>query len=183
MSLTKNPKEPSTAAKSSDYAIIQTNPALAIYDGRKAAGGQSTAAPPIHIFHPIFEAFVRRINDPNFEPPLSTILATEELMRSTSIIANTEGRKAEDVCIKLSRILGQVLHGIINFDKTSPDAAGLCDIDGIATPFVITEIKREYGDTGYDPATQASFSFQHNWQSEYVSATGNLAFVSFDGVV
>ena len=76
-------------------------------------------------------------------------------MRSTSIITDTEAGKAGDMCIKLSHIIGQVLHGIINFDKTSPDAAGLCNIDRIAAPFIIMEVKREYGDTGYDLATQS----------------------------
>lgn len=104
-------------------------------------------------------------------------METRELMRSTSIIANTEVGKTEDITIKLSHILGQVCHGIVNSDKTSPDAAGLCDIDGIATPFVMIEIKREYGDTGYDPATQASFSFQRNWQSKYVRTIGHFALV------
>lgn len=163
--------------------MIQADPALTIYDGRKADGGPSTAAPPIHIFHPIFETFMRRINDPNFQPPPSIILETRELMRSTSIIAYTEARKAEDICIKLSHIIGQVVHGIVNFDKTSPDAAGLYDVDGIPAPFVMIEIKREYGDTGYDPATQASFSFQRNWQSKYVSAISQLVSVSFNDVV
>jgi hypothetical protein len=105
----------------------------------------------------------------------SIVLETRELMRATSIIASTEARKAEDITIKLSRILGQVFHGTVNFDKTSPDAAGLCDIDGITTPFVMIEIKHEYGDTGYDPATQASFSFQCKWQSKYIRAIKHLA--------
>jgi hypothetical protein len=124
-SLTKNPKAPSATTKSGEYATIQTNPALTIYDGCKAAGSQSTATPPIHIFHPIFETFMQRINNPNFQPLPLIVLETQELMCTTSIIASTEARKAEDITIKLSRILGQVFHGIVNFDKTSPDAAGL----------------------------------------------------------
>ena len=120
------------------------------------------------IFHSIFETFVRRISDPNFQPPFSLILETQELMRSASIITNEKAGKAKYMCIKLSRIIGQLHHGIVNFEKTSPEAAGLCYIDGIVTPFAVIEIECEYGDGGYDLETRASFSFQRNWRSIYV---------------
>ncbi|PFH48742.1 hypothetical protein AMATHDRAFT_42011 [Amanita thiersii Skay4041] len=55
--------KPSLAAgaKSTEYIKIQRSDAKAIYDGRYALGGHATAAPPIQIFHPVFEAFIRRL--------------------------------------------------------------------------------------------------------------------------
>lgn len=166
-----NSKSPSTAAKSGEYKRTQANSAIAIYDGRNEFGDGSTVAPPIHIFHPIFETFTRLINDPNLQPPPPFVRETQELMRSASTI---ESDKVEHICNKLSTLIAQFLHGSDNPDKTSADAVGFCDINGIAAPFAIMEVKCEYGETGYDPATQASFTFQRHWQQVDVSLAGEF---------
>ncbi len=92
-------------------------------------------------------------------------------MQSASTIASTESKKVEDLCNKLSPLIGHGLHGSSNPDRTSADGVGFIDIDGITAPACVMEVKREYGETGYDPATQASFSFQRYWKAAYVSGT------------
>jgi len=82
-------------------------------------------------------------------------------MQSASTIAPIESDKVEDLCNKLSSLIGH------SSDTTSADGVGY--IDGFAAPACIMEVNHEYGETGYDPATQASFSFQNHWKTSGVS--------------
>jgi hypothetical protein len=170
--LEKKGPTPSQGAKSSGHRMIQGNTAQAIYDGRWVAGGIfSTIAPPIHIFHPIFDDFICSLNDPTVQPTADDLKVTISLMRSVSEI-KPEKVYAEAILEQFNAILG------VNIGQRRKLPSGAIP-DGTVTlevqfgpdksttiPCLLLELKRDLG-VG-DPSTQVALYMRHAWINDSV---------------
>jgi len=90
---------PSSAAKSNEYVKIQAKPEFAIHDGlypkpmtnsKSNSKPMTTVAPPVHIFHPIFEQFIRDANDPHLDLPREFLIQIQEFMSFASQLKTSE---------------------------------------------------------------------------------------------
>ena len=126
-------------------------------------------APPIQLFHPVFGHFLD--DQANTLPvPPEVAKATVRYMRAASGIYDTEGNRTLATGPLFRDILGMGMSTVLNADRTSPD--GLIEIsltgethESIAP--LLKEDKREFGDGGSDPSTQAGLSMARYWaQSE-----------------
>jgi hypothetical protein len=158
---------PSEAAKSTGYRINQSDVARAIYDGRRALTEPiSTVAPPIQIFHPIFDDFIHLVNDPDFQPTVDDIKDVQELMYFASEVGRKEegqGGFNEGLRKRLRRILQAEVHVEPNDDGTEADGVITLQIGDDRIKFLILELKREVGEGGCDPTTQAGLSMKRSW--------------------
>ncbi|KAI0245533.1 hypothetical protein BJV78DRAFT_1287615 [Lactifluus subvellereus] len=153
-------KSPSQGAKLAQYRKSQGNLDTTIYDGRR--GNVSTSAPPIQLFHPIFDSFTHYVNDPNFHVTIEDFKNVYDLMY---FLSGVRGEKSygDGVRQQLGRILGVPVHKDQNPDSTRPD--GIITLaSGI--PYVFIELKREMGEGGCDSTSQVSLSMRRSWIHE-----------------
>lgn len=158
---------PSEGAKSTGYRQIQGDDAQAIYDGRRPPTGLiSTIAPPIQIFHPIFDDFIYLVNDPDFQPTVDDIKYVQELMYFASEVGRKEeGQDGLNEGLRkcLRRILQAEVHVEPNGDGTEADGVITLQIGDVRIMLLILELKRELGEGGCDPTTQAGLSMKRSW--------------------
>ena len=158
---------PSEGAKSTGYIKIQGDDAQAIYDGRRAPTGLiSTIAPPIQIFHPIFDDFIHLVNDPDFQPTVDDIKNVQELMYFASEVGRKEEGKFglnQGLRKRLRRILQAEVHVEPNDDETKADGVITLQIGDARIAYLILELKRELGEGGCDPTTQVGLSMKRSW--------------------
>ena len=169
--LTQGPT-PSEGAKSNGYRKIQTNEAQVIYDGRRAQNGPSTIAPPIQIFHPIFDDFIHLVNDLGVQPTPDDLKKVQELMDYAAEVGRVEegnGRYNEGLRERLRRILQLDIHVEPNLDATSADGVITLQVGDARIAFLILELKRELGEGGCDPSLQAGLSMKRSWINPSVS--------------
>jgi hypothetical protein len=169
--LTQGPT-PSEGAKSNGYRKIQTNEAQVIYDGRRAQNGPSTIAPPIQIFHPIFDDFIHLVNDPGVQPTPDDLKKVQELMDYAAEVGRVEegnGGYNEGLRGRLRRILQLDVHVEPNLDATSADGVITLQVGDARIAFLILELKRELGEGGCDPSLQAGLSMKRSWINPSVS--------------
>jgi hypothetical protein len=101
-------KSPSAGAKSKDYAEGQALEDQAIHDGRLPPNPKFfTVAPPVQIYHPIFDQFTQLLNDP-FQPTNNDIKQAQDLMHSLSYIGTKE--------IPRNAMMRHKLRGILEVD-------------------------------------------------------------------
>jgi len=163
---------PSEAAKSNVYSQNQANDIQAIYDGRRPTHGDHTAAPPIQIFHPIFDEFIHFVNDPDTQPTFQDLKDVEELMYFMSQVGRKEGGPDgynDGVRRCLRRILNAEVHQGPNSDGTSADGVITLQIGDAHITSLIIELKRELSEGGCDPSTQAGLSMKRSWVDPSVS--------------
>ena len=159
---------PSTGAKSTDYVHIQANPAQVIYDGRHPKCPPfETVAPPVTIFHPVFDAFLSRRH--TAQPSKEDLIKTQELMHIASEIHVNEKSYASELRDKLSSIIGISLSKEENPDGTSPDGLYAVVLEYKRISILILEFKRKYGEGGSDASTQAGLSMKRSWIQKDVS--------------
>ena len=144
------------AAWSNQHAKLQGKPATAIYNGSSVCdiAGQPkvvTIAPPIRIFHPVFQEFLDRINDPKFEPDEEVALEVSRLMSYSSEVHTYEDANFSE----LRRILAGLSGGNATPDDIMIKRKGSCDI-----PLVLLEYRRSIGKGGCDPSIQAAYSLR-----------------------
>ena len=157
------PVPPSTAATSREYAKLQKNSKTAVYDGyyaRKQGPHPTvvTVAPPLRIFHPVFQEFVDRVNDPAFEPSDEVVSIISELTSTAAEIHPSEDRALLELRPLLSRLLGGFVGQVASTGTRSPDGMMLKQLGEWSAPLVCIEYKRAFGEGGCDPSTQASYS-------------------------
>ncbi|TFK32542.1 hypothetical protein BDQ12DRAFT_692377 [Crucibulum laeve] len=153
---------PSQGSKSTDYARAQSKRNEVIYDGRWTTPDVSTVAPPIQIFHPIFETFVHDASGSHIQPSREDIIHTQKLMHLASKITN-ETSRAKDLREILSIILQVAILQEQNSDASTPDGMYTAMFNGISIAFLIWELKREVGEGGSDASTQAELSMRQVW--------------------
>ena len=115
-------------------------------------------APPVQIFHPIFQEFLDRIDDPTFKPDKEMVSTVSELMLSTTKIHSSEDNAVENLRPLLSKLLGGHLGQIISTGKRVPDGVVYKSLITRIAPLVCFEYKRALGEGGCDPSTQAAYS-------------------------
>jgi hypothetical protein len=155
-------KTPSAGAKSANYVKSQGNAATTIFDGRGAKGKPPTIGPPIHIFHPIFSDFARLVDSSDI-PTYEDLTSVLELMRFASEVHRPEDNYGDGLRRHLTRILRITIHQDPNPDGSRPDGIISAELDGDKFPFVFIELKREIGEGGCDPTTQAGVSMRRSW--------------------
>lgn len=169
--LTQGPT-PSEGAKSNGYRKIQTDEAQVIYDGRRAPNGLSTIAPPIQIFHPIFDDFIHLVNDPGVQPTPDDLKKVQELMYYAAEVGRAEegnGGYNEGLRERLRHILQLDVHVEPNLDATSADGVITLQVGDARIAFLILELKREIGEGGCDPSLQVGLSMRRSWINPSVS--------------
>ena len=154
---------PSQAAKSTGYFNMQSKEVTAIHDGRRTAGGLSTTSPPIHLYHPTFGRFIQIVEDPNVQPTDEDLKSVQELMHYLSEIFRAETEYAQGLRQRLYKILRANILPTENPDATRPDGSITLRIGDSRIVSLIVEVKRELGEGGSDPTTQASFSMKRSW--------------------
>ncbi|KAF8955828.1 hypothetical protein BDZ97DRAFT_1926207 [Flammula alnicola] len=162
---------PSTAAKSTEYVKIQAKQEFAIHDGLSAPSKSTTTvplttvAPPIHIFHPIFEQFSHDYSDPNLELSREFLLQVRDLMSFASQLQPSEVPSNATWRLLLSRLLGISVQDVENPDTTHTDGIALVNITdlGETVPFFFSELKNNLGEGGCDPSIQAGCSMRRAW--------------------
>ncbi|KAK7001847.1 hypothetical protein R3P38DRAFT_3045071 [Favolaschia claudopus] len=160
---------PSKAAKSTNFLEGQGG-AYPLYDGRyNPTQGNSTVAPPVHLYNPAFARFLDYAANSDLKVPDKVMIATAALMRHASAIYTDEDSRRAATRQHLQDALAIGLQTIVSEDGTKPDGvitATLSALEG-SVPGVVTllveEEKRELGEGGCDASTQASFSMLRYW--------------------
>ncbi len=142
----------------------------AIHDGLLAPGGIVTAAPPVGIFHPVFDQFISDANDSQAQPPAEIITTTQKFMYANTVIPTNEAEGNERLLQDFRDILDMVVISEKNQDNTSPDGMVMCPTaKGTCCPVLIVERKHMLGDGGCDPSIQAGYSTRRAWLQDTVS--------------
>ena len=142
-----------------------------IYNGFCAGEAHQiiTTAPPVQIFHPVFQEFLDRVEDPAFEPDEEVVSIVFELMSvSTRVHPSGDNALAEPL-----RLLSKLLGGEVS-------SAGTPILDGVRfkqlgeniVPFVWVEYECTFGEGGCDPSIQASYSVREFLVSTRVRSSG-----------
>jgi hypothetical protein len=90
-------------------------------------------------------------------------------MHLLSVIDTLEPKPNAEIRTKLTEILGLDVHEEPNVDKSSADGVHMFIVDQMRLPLLIVELKRELGDGGCDPSTQAGLSMRRSWIQDKVS--------------
>ena len=117
-----------------------------------------TIAPPVQIFHPIFQEFLDRIDNPTFKPDKEIISAVSELMLYTSEIDSSEDKALENLRPRLSQLLDIEVTQQALTGNRAPDGVAYKRLGVHITPLLCLEYKRALGEGGCDPSTQAAYS-------------------------
>lgn len=165
-------KPPSVASKSNEYIKTQARPNTIVYDGLYAPvdGAPTTIAPPVHIFHPIFQQFTREANDSTIVPPDDMLKMVQDFMYCVCEISSGELGSNAKIRPLLSKILKLAIHSEPNDDNSSADAVFMMDLDGIRFPVLLVELKRVLGEGGCDPSIQAGNSMRQALKQANVSS-------------
>ncbi|KAF8638433.1 hypothetical protein AX17_002215 [Amanita inopinata Kibby_2008] len=78
----KQPKEPLPLETWPDN-MLSSFDATVMFDGRYWSNGDLTTAPPLPIFHPIFELFIRLLGDPKLRPTCQDITTAQKIILSS----------------------------------------------------------------------------------------------------
>lgn len=168
--LTKG-RTPSHGAKSTEYPAVQADLFTAIHDGRYPSDPKfCTVAPPLQIFHPVFAEFLHLVHDDSVQPTIQDIEHVRDLLHYAAIVGMVleEPRNAV-IRKKLRKILQLPVHEEPNTDRTSADGVHMISVGDVRIPLLIVELKRELGDGGCDPTTQAGITMRRSWIQSDVS--------------
>jgi hypothetical protein len=165
-------KSPSAGAKSKEYAEGQALEDQAIHDGRLPPNPKFfTIAPPVQIYHPIFEKFTQLLNDHSVQPTNNDIKQAQDLMHRLSYIGTKELPCNAMKRHKLREILEVGVRQETNDEGTSLDGIYMFVVNGFRIPIFNMEFKREFGDGASDPSTQVALSMRRAWIQKTVSFT------------
>ena len=153
---------------------IQRQSDGAIYDGRHPHDGKPTTASPIHIFHPIFEAFIRRLHRPAQVPACRYLKMVRKIMDQMTQIRRPEWKRGRDFRNALKEVLNHTPILEANDDDTRTDGNIVIEVAGFRIPICMIEIKVEAGEGGCDPSTQAALSVRHFWVTQENVSLGYL---------
>jgi len=118
----------------------------------------TTIAPPVEIFHPVFQEFLDRIEDPAFKPDREGILAISKLTRITMGL-NPEGYSAFfGLRSLLDELLGVRIVQVTSTGARGPDGMVFKWLDDCLVPLVCIEYKRTFVEC--NPSTLAADSLR-----------------------
>ncbi|GJJ16183.1 hypothetical protein Clacol_010463 [Clathrus columnatus] len=149
-------KAPSVGAQLIHYRDIQRSPETRIYDGHYPPGpSYSTIAPPLELYHPIFNRFLGLID--HCSPTVDDLKHTQGLMNYLGELSSVdENVRNERINGYLSGILGRIIQPSENADKTKPDGVSSVLVGMASVPLIIAEFKKSLGEGNCDPCIQAS---------------------------
>jgi hypothetical protein len=161
---------PSKSAHSREFAKLQGNSRTAIFDGSfvKAKNGGIrvlTIAPPIQIYHPVFQEFTTWIDRGQPDPKI--IDAVSEMVTDMGEIRD-EKQGAAALCRHLENILGVEVVRRLTIHSRHSD--GFVSVTQALTsiPVIIMEYKRSIGEGGCDPLVQGAYSVLNYWAEDKV---------------
>jgi len=161
---------PFIAVESGQRAKFQTDPKTAIYDSfYDIHHPADTSALPIEVYHPIFQQFVEDIT--TAKPSRELLIKVQGLMRASTGVGTVEPPLAKNLRYALIDILGKCMDRVV-VDGAVPGGVALKSFGRFSVPLLAMEYKREIGEGGCDPITQAAYYVLKYWQGELVSATG-----------
>ena len=138
---------PSEGAKSTAYRKIQIDDAQAIYDGQGVPDGViPTIAPPIQIFHPIFDEFIHLMNDPDVQVTADDLLKVHDFMYYASEVGDNWDN--EEQRYRLRCILQDDI-----YEEPNPARIG----------FLVIKLDQELGEANCDPTIRAGLSMKCSW--------------------
>lgn len=160
---------PSKSAQSREFARRQGSLRTAIFDGSYVTDGDKikvlTIAPPIQIYHPIFQEFRDVVkSDSPLDP---TIVDGVSKMVSDMGKIRIEKEGAASLREHLAKILGTRVEQVVTESRY---ADGLVSMEGRLNtiPMIVVEYKRSLGDGSCDPLVQASYSTLNYWTDSKV---------------
>lgn len=155
----KNP--PSAMAKSGRYFSHQGG-IRKILDGRCIAEGYDAVGPPIQLFNPAFAYFTSKAFDPDLAVPPAYMTNVYDLVDSSAVIYHSEVQRRDFLKPIIQKLTGHSTIFTQNADGTAPDGMVLVPQEHKGfVHLVVYEEKKEFGDGGADPSTQAAFSYWH----------------------
>lgn len=163
---------PAEGSKATEYARVQARKSYAIHDGRLPdAANFATVAPPIQIFHPIFDTFLQHIEDPSTHPNEELLILTQRFMHLLSVVGLSENERDEDIRTALTDILGLDIYEELNANRSATGGVHVYWVNksSVRVPLLIMELRRELGDGNSDPSTHASLTMRRSWIQADVS--------------
>ena len=156
---------PSTAAISREYAKLQKNSKTAIHDGFYACKQPPhptvvTIAPPVQIFHPVFQEFLDRVDSPTFQPDEEVLSIVSKLMPTVTEIHPSEYNAFANLRPLFTKLLGGYVGPVISTGTRILDSVRFKQLGEYLVPLVCIEYERAFGEGGCDPLDQASYSIR-----------------------
>lgn len=150
-----------------------------IYNGLCADPPQViTTAPPVQIFHPVFQEFLDRIKDPAFEPDEEVVPIVFELMSVSTEVHHSEDNVLAEPRQLLSKLLGGFLERASSTGIPIPDGTRFKQLGETVVPLAWVEYKRIFGAGGCNPFIQASYSVREFLVSTQVRGFGLFSYPS-----
>ena len=119
-----------------------------------------TTAPPIQVFHPVFQQFLDGINDPSSKPETKTIAAVSELLLLTSEIRSSENDALDELRPLLRKLLDTYVGKESSAGSRTTDGVAFKMVGAYRIPLLCLEYKRALGEGGCDPSAQAAYSLR-----------------------
>lgn len=165
---------PSKSSQSREFAKLQGNSRTAIFDGSFVKKAQvSTIAPPIQIYHPVFQEFKNQINKDD-EPDPGIIGWVSKLVLDMGEIRD-EKEGAASLRIHLEKILGVPVKQRLTEQNRYPDGI-VSIVDGVTfVPVIVLEYKRALGEGECDPLVQGAYSALNYWVERGVRLPNTLS--------
>ncbi|KAH8091727.1 kinase-like domain-containing protein [Cristinia sonorae] len=167
---------PSRAAKSQYFNKNQKNVGTAIYNGCFSPGGSFTPlAPPIEIFHPVFDSFKRYVTGPDITLDQTLVENVSKAMTNAAEIIVSEDKGNDQMQSHLAAILSRSIRPVQSVGSTNADGKITIEIDGREISIGVFGRQRRLGEGGCDPITKAEYSTLNCWSKEgmrpYVNAS------------
>ncbi|KAH8091693.1 hypothetical protein BXZ70DRAFT_1011097 [Cristinia sonorae] len=148
---------PSRAAKSHEFNKNQKNVGTAIYNGFFSPRGSLTPlAPPIEIFHPVFDSFKRYVTGPDITLDQTLVENVSKAMENAAEIIVSEDKGNDP-------------------DAIPPRCHTFSKYSARSEPIGVLGRQRMFGEGSYDPITKAEYSTLDFWAKEgmgpYVNAS------------
>lgn len=160
---------PSKSAQSTEFAKRQGGSDTAIFDGSYVTHQNRikavTVAPPLQIYHPVFQLFENEVKNNSRLDSKIVDLVSKLVSSIGEIQAEKDG--AANLRGLFAEILNRPMKQVVTESRYTD---GLVSLDGEfgTIPTVIFEYKCSLGDGGCDPLVQASYSTLNYWSDTKV---------------
>lgn len=117
-----------------------------------------TIAPPVQVFHPVFQEFLDGIDDPALEPDEEVVSAISELMLATMEIHPSGYDAFGELRPLFAKLLGGYVGEVMSNEERTPVGMRFKQLPGCIIPLVCVEYERTFGEGRCDPSTRAAYS-------------------------
>jgi hypothetical protein len=109
------------------------------------------------VFHPVFQEFLGRINDPGFHPDLEIASAASDFMYKASQMYSKETDPWGELRPCLRRLLSRNLNPRAAMGTRIADGLASIVVENMDVPLLCLEYKRGFCESGCDPSIQAAY--------------------------